>query len=151
MAPRKRSRSTSVLCSISLRSLSPIASIAFASRVKRSVRFLFHLAANPNNARPHYIQNIPSCQWDRMPLLGMPSCYLIRQAEAGAIHTKIADAQTGTLLNEPNAGRANRRGADARVLVEQHQIVRCQRFRQHEIGAETCGKRIHEISEQRFG
>ena len=86
-----------------------------------------------------------------MPLVWIFQCYLIGEAEASASHTKIADAQIGSLFYDPNARSALGIRADARVLVKQHKIVRRQSVGQHEIGAQTRRDRIDQASEQRLG
>jgi hypothetical protein len=78
-------------------------------------------------------------------------CYLIGEAEASASHTKIADAQAGALFYDPNAADAMGLRAHPGILVEQHKIVRGQHVGQHEVGAQTRGKRIDEAFEQRLG
>jgi hypothetical protein len=85
-----------------------------------------------------------------MPLVWIFQCYLIGEAEASASHTKIANAQPGALLYDPNAGAATGFRADAGILVEQHKIVCCQRVGQHQVGAQTRGKGIDQASEQRL-
>ena len=86
-----------------------------------------------------------------MPLVWIFQCYLIGEAEASASHTKIADAQPGALLHDPNAGGAMGFRAEARILVEQHKIVCGERVGQHEIGAQTCGKRIDQAFDSDSG
>jgi hypothetical protein len=108
------------------------------------------VAAHPDDAGANDLKNVPALQGDGIPFLRVVQRRLVDNIQAGASEPDITDAEAGAFRNNPDTAGAGR-GAEARILVEQHEVVGGEGFGEDEIRGYAGGHGIYQILQERLG
>src|SRR5579884_2345556 len=135
-APEARRRSMRSASRMRSRSRAEADSMASASLLRRSRRRKLHFATDPNNTRPHHIENVPAAESDWRPFAGIRQRLFIGDRNTCVPHPDIPNPQGAELIDDPRGLPAGGT-ASLRILIEKEEIVRGEGFWHRQIRREA--------------